>query len=353
MNRLKVASALLRETFQRFNEDKAVRLGAALAYYSVFSMGPLVVIAVAIAGLAFGPAVVQGQVYDTIQSLVGTTGVTLIKALAQAARHPRTGIAASVVGVVMLILGAAGVFGGLKDALNTIWGVAPKPGRTLWEVIRQTFVWNFLSVAAVLGTGFLLLVSLIVNAVVSATSVYLQSRMPGGMCFWQGVDLGASFAIVALIFALMFKYLPQARIAWRDVGLGAIVTALLFEAGKYALGVYLGAGSFSSIYGAAASVMVVLIWVFYSAQIVLFGAEFTKVWADHCGSRVVPRSDAVAVSPEMRARQGIPTQAQLTANKMERHETEGLGARWARIRKTTASIRRQIETMGQSDGRPP
>lgn len=293
---------LLRATITAFMEDKTPRLGAALAYYSVFSMAPLLLIAVAIAGLVFGHDAALGYVANAIQQYVGRKDALAIQDMIQHARHPSSNLFSTASGVIMLILGASGVFQQLKDALNTIWGVEPR-ALGVWGTIRQTF----LSVTAVLGTGFLLMVSLVISAVLSAVSHYFGSILPGGDALWSAINQGVSFVIFAVLFALMFKYLPDAKVAWRDVAVGAVMTAVLFTIGKYALGLYIGMAGIASPFGAAGSLAVVLIWVYYSAQILYFGAEFTKVFANKYGSHIVPADGASALSETSRIRQGIPT----------------------------------------------
>ena len=295
---------LIKDTVASWSEDKAPRLGAALAYYSVFSMAPLLVIVIAIAGWVFGEEAARGQVVGAIQGLVGRQGAEAIQEMILHARKPATSLVASVFGVGMLLFGAAGLFGQLKDALNTIWEVKPKPGRGILASVLSQF-W---SVTAVLGTAFLLLISLIISAGISAAATYLGHVLPGGAAFWSGVNFVVSFGVVTLLFALMFKYLPDVRITWRDVTIGAVLTAALFTVGKFAIGLYLGASTFSSSYGAAGSLVVVLLWFYYTAQILFFGAEFTKIYANRYGSHIRPDENAVPMTQEAREQQGLPDQ---------------------------------------------
>lgn len=313
---LKAAFNLIKDTFASWNEDKAPRLGAALAYYSVFSMAPLLVIVIAIAGLVFGEEAARGQVVGAIQGLVGRQGAEAIQAMILNARKPASSILASLFGVGMLLFGAAGLFGQLKDALNTIWEVKPKPGRgILASVLTQ-----FWSVTAVLGTAFLLLVSLLLSAGITAASTYMGSVLPGGAVLWSVVNMGVSFGVVTLLFALMFKYLPDVRVTWHDVAVGALLTAALFTLGKFVLGVYLGASTFGSSYGAAGSLVVVLLWVYYTAQILFFGAEFTKIYANRYGSHIRPDHNAVPMTQAAREQQGIPEQGRTSHGKGKQHE---------------------------------
>ena len=271
--------APLAETFNDWSEHKDARLGAALAYYSVFSLGPLIVIAISIAGLAFGQEAVQGQVAGAIRGLLGDTGAQAVEAMLKGADRPREGMVATILGLGTLLFAAIGVVVQLKDALNTVWDVKSPPGKGLWRFAR-TYV---LSLAGVLALGFLLLISLLLTAALSAVGKYIAPYLPEGAL--QIAGSVASFAVISVLFAMMFKWLPDTRVEWRDVWLGAILTAALFELGKFVIGFYIGKQGLESTYGAAASIVVVLIWIYYSAQLVLMGAEFTKVYARRYGSR--------------------------------------------------------------------
>jgi membrane protein len=256
---------------------KDARMGAALSYYSVFSIGPLILIAVAIAGLVFGRDAVQGQVADALRGLLGESGAQSINGMLASADRPREGFIATLVGIVTLVAAALGVVLQLKDAFNTVWEVTETPGRGAWAFVR-TYV---LSLAAALAVGFLLLVSMVMTAGLAAFGKYIGSMLPEAAL--QIAASGASFAMIALLFALMFKWMPDAQVQWRDVWLGAVATAALFEIGKFLIGFYIGKQGLESTYGAASSLVVVLIWVYYSAQIVLLGAEFTHSQARLAG----------------------------------------------------------------------
>jgi membrane protein len=295
---------LVKTTFSEWQEDKAARLAAALAYYTAFSLGPLLLIAISVAGLVFGREAAQGQVVAQMQGLLGEEGAQVIQTAIENASQPSASIVSTLIGLGLLLLGAAGLFGQLQDALNTIWEVQPKPGRGFMGMVKD----RFLSFTAVLGTGFLLLVSLVISAGLTAVNTWMADRLPGGALLWQVINQVVSVAVVTLLFALIFKVLPDAEISWRDVWLGAFVTAVLFTIGKYALGLYLGRASVGSAYGAAGSLLVVLVWVYYSAQILFMGAEFTQVYANRFGSRIRPSPDAEAVTEEARAQQGMPHQ---------------------------------------------
>ena len=282
---------LLKETFKEWQEDKSSRLAAALAYYTVFSLAPLLIIAIAIAGAIFGQEAARGEIVGQIQGLVGQEGATVIEEAIQNADRPQMKSIASIFSIIFLLIGASGVFAHLQESLNAIWNVEAKPKNGLAGLIRK----RLLSFSAVLGIGFLLLVSLILSAAISALSNYLSGLIPGADFLWQILNFVVSFGVITLLFALMFKFLPDAKIQWSDVWTGSVITALLFTIGKFALGLYLGRGSFGSTYGAAGSLVIILAWVYYSAQILFFGAEFTQVYARKYGSRIVPDEHAIRI----------------------------------------------------------
>ena len=298
----KVLFSLLKETFQEWQDDKSSRLAAALAYYTVFSLAPLLIIAIAIAGAIFGEEAAKGELVGQIQGLVGDSGAEVIQGAIQNANKPNIGSIASIISIVVLLFGASGVFAQLQDALNTVWEVESDPKLGIWGFIRK----RILSFGAVLGIGFLLLVSLVVSAALSGLSSYMSDVIPGIDLLWRLLNLVISFIVITFLFALMYKYLPDVKIKWSDVWIGAALTSVLFSIGKYALGLYLGRSSFGSIYGAAGSLMVLLAWIYYAAQILFFGAEFTQVYARRYGSQIVPDEHAIPLSEEAKAKQGIP-----------------------------------------------
>ncbi|HXW01096.1 MAG TPA: YihY/virulence factor BrkB family protein [Anaerolineae bacterium] len=271
---------LLKETFSEWSEDKASRLAAALAYYTVFALAPLLIIVIAVAGLVFGQEAARGELVTQIQGLVGQEGAQLIETMIESASKPTSGIIATTIAIATILFGASGLFGQLQDALNTIWEVPPKPERGILGMVKD----RFLSFTMVLGIGFLLLVSLIISAALSALDPYLTDLLPGSIYLIKILNLVISFGLITLLFALIYKILPDVEIAWSDVWIGAAVTSLLFNLGKFVIGVYLGNSSAGSAYGAAGSLVVLLLWVYYSAQILLFGAEFTQVYAKRYGS---------------------------------------------------------------------
>ncbi len=290
----KAAFGILKETVEDWLDDRAPRLAAALSYYTLLSIAPLVVISIAVAGLIFGPDAARGHIAGEIGGVVGGEAARAIEAVVASARSPEGGIVSSVVGVAVLLFGASAVFVELHSALNTIWEVAPKPGRGILGEIRD----RFLSFAMVLGVAFLLLVSLVLSAGLSALGRLFSSALPGGELLWQVLNFVFSFATVTGLFALIFKYVPDVKVRFGDVWLGALVTAFLFTLGKLLLGLYLGKASVGSSYGAAGSFIAFVVWVYYAAQIVFFGAEFTQVTARRRGGEIRPADNAVRVEPE-------------------------------------------------------
>ena len=267
-------------------------MGAALAFYTLFAIAPLFVIVLALAGFWFGEEAARRELFSQVSGLVGTEGGEAIQALVSAARKPTTGAWATVIAVVTLFVGATGVFVQLQDALNSIWGVRRKPGRGLRNFIKD----RLLSFALILGIGFLLLVSLILSAGLSALGNFVTGLLPAQATLWQWINFGVSFGVITLLFAVIFKVLPDVKIAWRDVWIGALLTALLFNLGKYLLGLYLGRSSVTSAYGAAGSLVIVLLRVYYSAQILFFGAKFTQIYSNRYGSHLEPAPGAEAVT---------------------------------------------------------
>lgn len=287
----KAAWTILKETGSDWSEDNATRLAAALAYYTVLSIAPLLVLAVSVAGLVFGEEAAKGQIASELAAVVGPQAGEGIETVLTHAKSPEEGTLGSIIGVIVLFFGASGVFGELQSSLNTIWEVAPKPGRGIWGVLRQ----RFFSFTMVLGVAFLLLVSLVLSAVLAGIGDMLSSSLPGGAALWQVVNFVVSMAVITVLFALLFKAVPDANVQWKDVWIGAVFTAVLFVIGKFALGLYLGRASVASPYGAAGSLIVLVIWVYYAAQILFLGAEFTQVYARHRGSRIEPSKNAIPV----------------------------------------------------------
>lgn len=286
--------------FEEWNTDKVTRLAASLSYYTIFSLAPLLIIVIAIAGFVAGADVVQQQIISQLRGLVGQEGAQLIDTMLNNARDLGTNILAIILGVGAIVLGATGVVGELKDSLNTIWNVTPKPGNGLFGTLRE----RILSFGMVLGIGFLLLVSLVISASLATLNASIRGYFQGWTIIAQMLDVLISFGSVTLLFALLFKFLPDARVTWRDVWIGAGVTALLFTLGKYALGLYLGSSGVATPFGAAGSLVILLVWVYYAAQILFLGAEITQVYANEYGAGVRPKADATKLSDAARVEQG-------------------------------------------------
>jgi membrane protein len=286
--------SLLKESAVAWSDDYAPSMGAALAYYTLFSLAPLLVIVIAIAGLVFGNDAASGQIHAQLRGLIGNDGAIAVQGLLRSASEPAGSIAASIVGVSMLLLGATSVFGELQSALDRIWRVPSDPDS---YGIRELLRTRLLSFGMILTIGFLLLVSLVVSAVLSAAGEWWGPALAGWESMLQAVNFGASFVIVTVLFGMIYKLLPRVEVAWRDVWLGAAVTALLFTLGKYLIGLYLGKSTIASGFGAAGSLVALLVWVYYSAQIFLFGVEFTWVYAHRCGSMVGNPEPVVPVIP--------------------------------------------------------
>ena len=272
---------LLKTTYFQYSKDKVPRMGAALAYYTIFSLAPLLVIAIAIAGFVFGKDAVQGQIMGQIQGLIGRDSALAVQTILQSAHKPVGGTIATIFSVVVLLIGASGVFVEMQDALNEIWKVDTTSQTGLWNLIKS----RFLSFGMVLGIGFLLLVSLLLSAALSAAGNYISSFVSVPPAILHAADFAFSFLFIAGLMALIFKLLPDVRIPWSDVWVGALLTSLLFTIGKFLIGFYVGKSIRMSAYGATGAVVIVLAWVYYSAQILYFGAEFTRVFSSECGSR--------------------------------------------------------------------
>jgi membrane protein len=287
------AFGLFKQTGQEFLEDKAPQLGAALAYYTVFSLAPLILLLLAVVGIIFrdDPGGAWNKITQQMSYFLDPSAVQIVQNIAQKASQPGKSTIATIIGVALALFGASGVFGQLQDALNTIWGVKAKPGTGIWGFLRS----RFLSFAMVGGVCFLLLVSLTLESLLKGFSHYVQSVLPGGLAVAMGVYLVFDFAVIVLLFAMIFKFLPDAKIQWRDVWIGALMTAIFFGIGKWLLGLYLGSGAAGSAYGAASSLITLLLWVYYSSQILLFGAEFTQVYADRSGRGVKPDEYALRI----------------------------------------------------------
>jgi membrane protein len=281
---------LLKSAAMEWSQDKCPQLGAALAYYTIFSLAPLVVVLLGLFGLVYhNSEQARDKILELLRHLTDPSALKVIQDIANNAAQPKASTLATLIGISIAVFGASGIFGQLQDALNTIWKVKAKPNQGVWGFLRARFV----SFAMVGGVCFLLLVSLTVQGLLHGLHAYLETILPGGQVLGLGIFYLFDFAVVALLFAMIFRCLPDVKIAWRDVWTGAILTAFFFLIGKFLLGLYLASGAGTSAYGAAGSLVTLLIWVFYSAQILLFGAEFTKVYANTHGSRFEPKEYAV------------------------------------------------------------
>jgi membrane protein len=297
---------LLKDTIREWREDGATRLAAALAYYTTFSLAPLLVLIIAMAGLVGGRDAAQTQTMAQVEDLLGAEGREFVQGMIESASRPTTGWTATLIGAGTLLFGALGVFGELQNSLNTIWEVKPKPARGLLDGVRRFIIKRLMSFTMVLAIGFLMLASLVISAALSALGEYIDARWPMAD-FWLGlINFVISFLVITFLFAMMFKFLPEIKIAWKDVWLGAAVTSALFTLGKFLIGLYLGRSEVGTVFGAAGSLAILLIWIYYSAQILFFGAEFTQVYANRYGSKIVPDPGMVQITEQERAQQGIP-----------------------------------------------
>lgn len=285
--RVNEATGFLKETFRQWGADKASRLGAALSYYSIFSIGPLLVIAIGIAGMVLGSAGAQAQMTTALEGTLGVQGAEAIATMIAAAAPPGGGLIATVVGVALLIFAASGVIVQLQDALDTVWGVEPAGGGLMATVRKRG-----LAALVVVGAGLLLLASVALSTAVSAFAGALNQWIPGGAFLAQVGEILVSFAVLTAAFAVVFKVLPDAVITWKDTLVGAATTAALFVAGKFALGLYFAYAAPGSAYGAAGAFVALLVWIYYSAQIFFLGAEMTQVYANRYGGGIRPAENA-------------------------------------------------------------
>ncbi len=279
----------VKEIYSEWSRDKALNLGAALSYYTVFSLPPLLAIVIAIAGLVFGHQHVQQEIVSEIQGLVGPQSAGVINAMIEGAfRHKGASILATIFGVVVLLLSASGAFGQLQYSLNVIFDLEQKPEAGIETTIRSRLI----SLGLVISIGFLLLVSLAVSAALSAFGKYFTGMMSGPeilMILLHAASFLISFVVITVLFALLFKILPDGHLPWRSIWIGAALTSILFTIGKFLIGLYLGKSTIGSQYGAAGSLALILVWVYYSSQILFIGAEFTKIYTHRMGEKVVPK----------------------------------------------------------------
>lgn len=291
MVNLKSGFGLLKESFQEWKEDGALSLGAALAYYTIFSLAPMLLIAISVAGLVFGREAAQGELVGQMRGLLGQQGAEAIQTMVANAGKHSSGVLGTIVGIATVLFGATGVFAQLQASLNRIWDVEAKPAKGIWGFLRT----RILSFGMVLGIGFLLLVSLAISAAIAAMDTYVTGLFPGAEVVIGIVSALIGLALITLLLAMIYRFLPDVKIAWRDVWTGAVITAVLFLIGKVLIGLYLGNSSVASTYGAAGSLVILLLWIYYSSQILFFGAEITQVYAARYGSGIEPSEHAVKV----------------------------------------------------------
>ena len=270
---------LLRDSVEAFIADDALSRGASISFYTVTSIGPVLFIVVAIAGLAFGEDAARGAIAGQLTGLMGSASADLVQTVVQSASGKSSGILASAVGAATLLITASGVFGEMQSALNAIWKVQPQ-GTTVSRLVRA----RARSLGLVAALGFLLLVSLVISAILSEFSGYINAVLPSGALILQVLDFVVSFTLISVLFAAIYKVLPDVALSWHDVLVGAVITALLFTVGKFLIGLYLGHSAVASSYGAAGALIIVLLWIYYSVQIFLLGAEFTKIYASRRGT---------------------------------------------------------------------
>ncbi|MEO8296032.1 MAG: YihY/virulence factor BrkB family protein [Gemmatimonadota bacterium] len=279
--RLQTLWQIIKAAFIKWDADNVPRLGAALAYYTLFALAPILIVVIGVAGLLFGQEAARGEVVNQINGLIGQSGAEAVQSMLAATSKPEQSIIAAVIGMITFFLGATSAFFALQGSLNSIWNVKGP----LNHVVRGYIRGRLLSFGMVMAIGFLLLVSLATSAALAALGHFMQSRLPAGTALWQAVNSLISFGFTTLLFAMIYKVLPDVELAWRDVWVGAAFTAFFFTIGKLIIGLYLGRSTIGSTYGAAGSVVIIMLWVYYSSQIMLFGAEFTYAYVKQHGSR--------------------------------------------------------------------
>jgi len=277
---------LLSETYKRWRQDNAPTLGAALAFYTTFSMAPLLIIVIAIFGVILGKATVQVEILRRATELIGAQGAGAVKMMIETAYRPGSGLPATLIGILVILIGSTSALVMLTHSLNLIWGAKPNPKAPIWNLVKE----RLLSFVMILVIGLLLVLSLLLSIVLSFLTGFFQNLLPVPAFFIEVCDFVLSFLLITLLFAVVYKVLPDVEIAWTDVWVGSAITAILFTLGKFLFGMYLARSSIRSAYGAASSLAIILMWVYYSAQVFLIGAELTQVYANRYGSRVKPRA---------------------------------------------------------------
>jgi membrane protein len=293
-SRFSVVVSLIKETFSQWSGDEAARLAASLALYTMLSIAPLLVIVISVAGLIYGEEAARGQINQQLGTIVGPQAGKAVESLVANASTPSSGILSTIIGIVVGLMGASGVFGELQSALNRIWEVKPKPGRGIKGIIRD----RFFSFAMVMGVAFLLLVSLVVSAALAGITGYFEGLVPLP-ALWEVLNTIIGIAVSGLLFTLIFKLVPDVKVGWRDVWVGGLVTGVAFSLGRIALGWYVGRGATTSPFGAAGSLVALIVWVYYSAQILFMGAEFAQVYASRFGAPIEPSPNAVPIDAKV------------------------------------------------------
>jgi membrane protein len=315
--------SLFKHAYQGWKQDNASRLSAALAYYTIFSLAPLLMIVIAITGLIWEAGAVRAQILSQIQSLVGAEGADFVANLITNRGSPSEDIVVLIIGLITLLFGALGVFNELHNSLNSILNVKQEQTKDFLQAVKKIIIDRLLSFTMILGIGFLLLVSLVVTAGLSTIQETIGNAFPMSEFILQVVNLVISLGVITVLFALIFKFLPDAKLNWRDVWMGAFVTSLLFSLGKTAIGIYLGNSAVSSAFGAAGSLVLLLLWIYYSAQILFFGAEFTQVYANRYSSKILPeRKEKTTLSEskgskELREQHALPASAAIAISARE------------------------------------
>ena len=292
MKKLKQIGKVIIESFKNFFADKIPKYSASLAYTTVFSLGPLLIVIIFLCGIFFGQEAIQGKIYGQIQKFVGEDAALQLQTIIQNASLSGKGTVAVVIGIITLLLGATAVFAEIQDSINSIWGLKAKPNKGLWKLIRN----RFLSFSVVVSLGFLLLVSLAISAIIEALSDNLRASFPDvTVVLFYILDLLISFVVITVLFAVIFKVLPDAKTKWMDILPGALASGILFMIGKFGIAFYIGKSHIGTTYGAAGSLVVLLLWVYYSAMILYLGAEFAKAWSSNKGSSILPNDYAVSL----------------------------------------------------------
>ena len=285
----------LKQVFSEFMEDNILKYSASLAYYTIFSLAPLLIIIISVCGWLFGRDAIQGHIYSQIKGLIGSNAAIQVQETIKNIHYTGHNFFASTVSIVVLLIGATGIFGEVQDSLNMIWGLRIKTRKTWWKLILN----RILSFSLIVSIGFIMMVSLLLNALVAAFGNYLgHFASEFSAVLIQLTDSVLSFVAITFLFSLMFKVLPDAKIKWKDVLVGGLITAIFFTLGKMAIGLYLGHSNIGTVYGAAGSVMIIMVWVYYSSMILYLGAEFTKVYAKLYGGKIFPNEYAVWIKTE-------------------------------------------------------